>query len=207
MTPPDDIVVIGAGGHAKVVVATALAAGYRVSAAYDDRDELWGNDLLGVPIQGPVTNDALDGTFAILAVGDNQARKAVASKLRARWVTVVHPNATVHASATLGDGTVVFAGCVVQPGATIGAHGILNTGASVDHDCSLGDFVHVAPGARLCGAVTAGEGALIGVGASVAPTVELGAWCVVGAGAACVSTVPENATVGGVPARPLGVRG
>jgi sugar O-acyltransferase (sialic acid O-acetyltransferase NeuD family) len=207
MKLPADIVIVGAGGHAKVVIATVEAAGGRVVGAYDDRRELWGKELLGVPILGPVDSEELEGVPAIIAIGNNQARREVANKLNARWVTVVHPSAVVHTSAALGAGTVVFAGSIVQPGTTIGAHGIVNTGASVDHDCVIGSFAHIAPGARLCGGVVAGEGTMIGVGASVAPTVEIGAWAVVGAGAACVTNVPDLATVGGVPARPLGVSG
>lgn len=207
MKLPADIVIVGAGGHAKVVIATVEAAGGRVVGAYDDRRELWGKELLGVPVLGPVDHQKLEGAPAIVAIGGNRARKEVVSKLSAQWLTVVHPNAVVHASADLGAGTVVFAGSIVQPDTKIGAHGIVNTGASVDHDCAIGSFAHVAPGARLCGGVVVGEGALIGVGASVAPTVEIGAWAVVGAGAACVTKVTDNATVGGVPARPLGVSG
>jgi len=198
---PNSIVVIGAGGHAKVVIATVRAAGGDVVAAYDDDQSRWGQQILGVPIKGPISGEGIGSAPAIIAIGDNRARQSLAQRLQARWVSVCHPNTTVHPSVSLGPGTVVFAGAVIQPDVTIGAHSILNTAASVDHDCIVGDFVHIGPGVSLCGGVTVDEGVLLGVGAKIAPNVEVGPWSTAGAGAVCVVDVPGSTTVVGVPAR------
>lgn len=198
---PNDVIIVGTGGHAKVVIATVRAAGGDVVAAYDDDQARWGQQIQGVPIQGPISNEKIGKAPAIIAIGNNRARKAIATQLQAQWLSVCHPNAIVHPSASLGPGTVVFAGVVVQPDAIIGAHAILNTAASVDHDCIVGDFVHVGPGVNLCGGVTVDEGVLLGVGAKVAPNVEIGAWSTAGAGAVCVIDVARETTVVGVPAR------
>lgn len=200
---PDKIVVVGAGGHAKVVIATVRAAGGDVVAAYDDDSGRWGQQLLGVPIHGPISGEAIGNGPAIIAIGNNRTRQSIAKSVNAQWVSVCHPSATVHSSVVLGPGTVVFAGSVVQPDATIGAHSILNTAATVDHDCIVGDLVHIGPGVCLCGGVTVDEGVLLGVGAKVAPNVEVGPWSTVGAGAVCVVDVPGSSTVVGVPARSL----
>ena len=204
---PSDVVVNGAGGHAKVVIATIRAAGGDVAQVLDDDAERWGQRILGVVIDGPVSEGAVANRAAVIAVGSNRARQALAGRLRASWITVCHPSAIVHPSASLGPGTVVFAGVVVQPDSRIGAHAILNTASSVDHDCTLGNFVHLGPGTRLCGGVRIREGALLGVGAKVAPNVGVGAWSTVGAGAVCVSDVPSDTTVVGVPARASEARG
>lgn len=204
------VAVIGGGGHAKVVISTLRAAGVAVGAVFDDDSSRHGSELLGVPVRGPAAAAAgLDMRRAVLAIGDNRARRRLAEALGSEleWLTVVHPRAWVDAGARLGAGTVVFAGAVVQPGAEIGAHAIVNTAASVDHDCRIGDFAHLGPGCRLCGGVTVGEGTLIGVGCSVVPGVTIGAWAAVGAGAAVVRDLPAEATAAGVPARPLGPRG
>jgi len=192
---------VGAGGHAKVVIATVRAAGGDVVAAYDDDQTRWGQLILGVPIKGPISGEEIGAGPAIIAIGNNRARQSIAERLHAQWVSVCHPNATVHSSVSLGPGTVVFAGVVIQPDASIGAHSILNTAASVDHDCIIGDFVHIGPAACLCGGVTVDEGALLGVGAKAAPNVEIGPWSTAGAGAVCVVDVPGSTTVVGVPAR------
>lgn len=200
---PDNIVLVGAGGHAKVVIATVHAAGGKVVAAYDDAQARWGREILGVPIDGPIHSEQIGSAPAIIAIGNNRARQAIVRRLQAQWISVRHPDTTVHPSVSLGKGTVVFAGAVIQPDTTIGAHSIVNTAASIDHDCIIGDFVHVGPGVHLCGGVTADEGVLLGVGAKVAPNVEIGPWSTAGAGAVCVLDVPGNTTVVGVPARPI----
>ncbi len=204
---PDNIVVVGAGGHAKVVIATVRAAGGEVVAAYDDDQTRWGQQILGVPIKGPASNEEIGGAPAVIAVGNNRARRSIAGRVQTQWVSVCHPDTTIHSSVSMGAGTVVFAGSVIQPDATIGAHSILNTAASVDHDCIVGDFVHIGPGACLCGGVVVDEGALLGVGAKVAPNVEIGPWATAGAGAVCVVDVARNTTVVGVPARSIEAKG
>ncbi|MDH3200663.1 MAG: acetyltransferase [Myxococcales bacterium] len=198
---PDNIVIVGAGGHAKVVIATVRAAGGEVVAAYDDDRARWGQQILGVPVKGPISAKDIGGAPAIVAVGNNRTRQSIAERLQAQWVSACHPNTTVHPSVSIGPGTVIFAGSVIQPDATIGAHSILNTAVSVDHDCIVGDFVHIGPGARLCGGVTVDEGVLLGVGAKIAPNVEIGPWATAGAGAVCVVDIARETTVVGVPAR------
>jgi sugar O-acyltransferase (sialic acid O-acetyltransferase NeuD family) len=203
------VLVVGGGGHAKVVVATLQAAGFEVAAVLDDEPRRHGLTLLGVPIAGPIA--ALAGRperRAVLAVGDNRTRRRLAGELAVAvegltWVSVAHPAAVVHESVRLGPGSVVFAGAVIQPDCEIGAHAVVNTGASVDHDSTLGDFTHVAPGARLAGGVSLGEGAFLGLGAVVLPGVAVGAWATVGAGAAVTADVAAETTVAGVPARPI----
>ena len=193
--------VVGAGGHAKVVVATLQAAGFEVEAAWDDDPARVGGHLLGVAIRGPVASVPV-GASVVIAVGSNEARKAIAGQLTGHsFVSVVHPAAVVHPSAILRQGTVVFAGAVVQPDAHIGEHVIVNTGASVDHDCILESFVHVAPGVRLAGNVSLREGSFLGIGASVVPGIEIGAWAIVGAGAVVLKPLASKVTAVGCPAR------
>lgn len=205
MTPR--LVLLGAGGHARVVASLAAALGVEVVAVFDDDPGRQGATLAGITIEGPLPV-ALDaglpaGCRAVVAVGANAARAAIVRRAALPWSTLVHPRAWVDPAASLGAGTVVFAGAVVQPGASLGAHVILNTAATVDHDCVLGDFVHLAPGVHLAGEVRVGEGALVGIGASVLPGRVVGAWARVGAGAVVVEDVPAGATVVGVPARGL----
>lgn len=199
------LAILGAGGHSKVVIATAEAAGYEIAAVLDDQDDLWGTTLLGHTVKGPL--DALgDVDGAIVAVGSNLSREDVTSRIDAPWIKLAHPSADVHPSACLGGGTVVFARTVVQPDTQIGDHSIVNTGATIDHDCCLSDFVHVAPGVHLAGEVRIGRGSLVGIGASVIPGISIGEWSQIGAGSVVVDHVPDQVTWGGVPARPLALK-
>jgi sugar O-acyltransferase (sialic acid O-acetyltransferase NeuD family) len=203
MTQSYDILVVGAGGHSKVVIATLREAGHRVAGVFDDNPALWGQSVLGGPVLGPLSKlpDRAPAT-AVLAVGDNDIRRNLARRLPGlKWITVVHPRAYVHASVKLGAGTVVCAGAVIQPDTLIGEHCIINTSASVDHDGLIGDFVHIAPGAHLAGGVAVGHGTLVGIGACVTPGVTIGADSIVGAGAVVIRSLPDGMTAVGVPAR------
>ncbi len=202
---PRKVFVVGAGGHAKVVVSLLAAAGVAMAGVFDDDERRHGTAFCGLPVLGPIAampDD--DRTEAVAAIGDNRARRTVVQRFSSvRWLSAVHPFSWVHDSVRLGEGALVFAGAVVQPDAVIGAHSIVNTSASVDHDSVLGRFVHVAPGARLAGAVTVGEGALVGIGSAVIPGKAVGAWSIVGAGAAVTAGVPPSSRFAGVPARRL----
>jgi sugar O-acyltransferase (sialic acid O-acetyltransferase NeuD family) len=201
----ESCIVIGAGGHAKVVISTLEAAGHNVTAVYDDDRAKWGMSILGVPVRGGLAE--LGSGFrgkAIIAIGDNAVRASLAQQFPlADWVTAIHPAACVHASARLGCGTVVFAGAVIQPCASIGDHAIINTAATVDHDCVIDDFTHLAPGTHLAGGVKIGEGAFLGIGAIVIPGRSVGAWATVGAGSVVISNISACVTAVGVPAAPI----
>jgi sugar O-acyltransferase (sialic acid O-acetyltransferase NeuD family) len=199
----EPVVVIGAGGHAKVVVSTLLAAGIRVPCVLDDDREKWGSEIFGVPVRGPVSDGVESGRVGVLGIGRNEERKRLAEALSLDWVTVIHPHAWVHPSVSVGAGTVVFAGAIIQPDTVIGRHAIVNTGALIDHDCEIGDYVHVAPGVRLAGDVKLDEGVFLGIGSCAIPGVRVGGWTTVGAGAVVVSDLPSEAIAVGVPARAL----
>jgi sugar O-acyltransferase (sialic acid O-acetyltransferase NeuD family) len=198
-----EVCIIGAGGHAKVVIATLVAARYEPMAIFDDDERKWGGKVLGVKVVGGThLLESGERRLAVMGIGDNRARRALVARLpQLSWCTVVHPFACVHPGVALGPGSVVFAGAVVQPDVRIGAHCVINTGASVDHDCRLDDFVHIAPGAALAGTVTAGEGVLVGIGASIVPGRTIGAWATVGAGATVVNDIAAGCTAVGTPAR------
>lgn len=194
------IVLVGAGGHGKVVLATLRACSLEVDYAVDDDPQKQGSEWLGLSVVAP--EGRLDGRSAILGIGNNEQRARFSRRFeRTTWVSIVHPRAFVDPSASIGPGTVVFAGAVVQAGARIGRHVIVNTGATVDHDCVIGDHVHVCPGVHLAGGVSVGEGALLGIGAVAKPAVRIGAWATVGAGAAVVRDVDARSKAVGVPAR------
>lgn len=197
------LVVLGSGGHAAVVVATAIAAGFDVVDVFDDRPERHGAVVLGVPVSGPL--EAAVGVAdarAVVAIGDNRTRHSVVDRLDHAYASIIHPDAIVADETEVGDGTVVFAGSVIQPRTSLGTHVIVNTGATIDHDSTVGSFSHVAPGVTICGGVLLGRSVLVGAGATIVPGITVGDGAVIGAGAAVASDVAPGAVVTGVPARP-----
>jgi sugar O-acyltransferase (sialic acid O-acetyltransferase NeuD family) len=203
LSTTDALGVIGARGHAKVLIAAARAAGFDVGAAFDDDPALAGGAVLGVPVRGVVSAAAGWPGPLVVAIGDNAIRKRLVLALGARrWASVVHPRAWVHESVRIGAGSVVFAGAIVQPDAVLGDHAIVNTAASVDHDCRIGDFGHVGPGAHLSGSTILEDGAFLGTGSATRQGVRIGAWTTVGVGGVVVRDLPPGVVAVGVPARP-----
>lgn len=199
------VIVIGAGGHAKVTIATLRAAGFEIAAAYDDDPLRWESRVLGIPVLGPLARlEGLSGRRGVIGIGNGHVRRELAARFDLEWVTVVHPRAHVAPEAEIGPGTVVFAGAVIQPGTRIGAHAAINTAASVDHDCDIGDFVHVAPGTHVAGNVRVEEGAFLGIGSRVIPGVRIGAWATLGAGGTAIRDLPPYVVAVGTPARIIG---
>lgn len=206
------LLILGAGGHAKVVAETALASGVASSVAFLD-DRCTGPDaclsVLGWPVFGPLafaleadTSDHFDA--AVVAIGHAATRLYWIQQLQVagyRMPVLFHPTAWVSPSAEFGPASVVFAQVSVQAQSSIGTGAILNNGCSVDHDAQLADGVHICPGARLAGEVKVGARSWIGLGASVIQQVCIGSDVTVGAGAAVVRDVPNKVTVVGVPAR------
>lgn len=204
------LLVVGAGGHGRVVADAALESGGWPRVAFlDDRHPALSNTMLG-PVLGTTATMADWRSHypdLVVAVGDASIRLGflgLAEELGYRLPAVVHPRAWVSSHATLGPGSVVMAQAAVQSGAVLGRGCIVNTGAGVDHDCTLGDGVHVAPGAALGGDVVVGERTWVGIGAAVREGVTIGKGVLVAAGSVVVRDVANAARVMGVPARAQG---
>lgn len=186
------LVLLGAGGHAKVLQALAAAAGLRVVSVCDPGLAALGeSEWRGIPVLGGDEQlCTLDPRSVGLINGLGQfsrgePRRRIYRLMRDagyRFPPLVHPTAWVASDVDLGDGVQIMAGAVVQPACQIGENTIINTRASVDHDCTVGRNVHVAPGATLCGGVQVAADVLIGAGAVLLPNVRVGAAATVGAG-------------------------
>jgi acetyltransferase EpsM len=203
----NQLVIIGAGGHAKVVLDVALAVNLTVLGFLDDHATVAPDPRYRLLGALKVLEDLMSwhpGCQVFIAIGDNRIRRQLGHDLlNGRRVTpaLVHPFGCVSPSAQFGSGTVLMPGVVVNAGTRVGRHAILNTCSSVDHDCSIGDYAHISPGAHLAGTVTVGEGCHIGTGASVLPGVKVGDWAVIGAGAVVTTDIPPRSVAVGVPAR------
>lgn len=200
----NDRFVVGAGGHGRVVLEVWRAAEPDSSFAFiDDDPALQGREVAGVKVAGPVSMLAAAQGQAILALGNNPIRQALAQRLgdNVEFGRAIHPSATVFPSASVAAGCMIFAGAVVNTGASLERHVIVNSAAIVEHDCLLEECVTVSPGACMGGRVHLERGVFISVGTTIAPRVRIGAGTVVGAGSVVVSDLPSGVLAYGVPAR------
>ena len=206
----DPIVVVGGGGHAKVVISILRKLKrYRILGYTDPKDY---GAVVAVPYLG------LDSELAALAVGPKKLNVALALgqvglgehrfKLWTRldpstlsFPLIVSPCAIVNEGVSGGEGAVVMDGAVINTGASIGRGAIINTNSTVEHDVMLEDWVHVAPGATISGGVTVGRFSMIGAGATVIEGIKITAGCMIGAGATIVHDLTEAGVYVGSPAR------
>lgn len=201
------LVIVGGGGHAKVIFDIFAQVGeYEIvgftSLAVEPAQ------CLGYPRLG--ADDHLPHLLssgirhAFVALGDNRRREAQTKYLKQhgfRLANAISPDARVSLHSRLGEGVAIMPGAIVGPEATVAEGAIVNTNASVDHDCVVGPYAHVAPGCALAGGVRLGEGVLFGIGSVAIPNVSVGAWSVVGAGSVVVRDIPDGVVAMGSPAR------
>jgi len=206
-----EIVVIGGGGHAKVLIGVLRKAGYDTEGYTDTKDR---GIILGVPYLG--RDSILDeiaqkrqSPNAIIGIG-----KIDTSELRLRlqdrfgtlgfgFPVICSPDALVNEEVSLGAGTVILDRVVINSGTEIGRASIINTGSIVEHDCKLGENVHVAPGVTISGGVTIGDNCMIGVGANIIQSIRICQGCLIGAGSTIIEDITTPGTYVGNPPKKI----
>ncbi len=205
-------VIVGCGGHGRVVLDILTAAGqHDVVGFLDSNPDSHGRRIDGVPVLGDINQierlrHEHNIEAAIIAIGENGIRRAFADACERsglQLVNAIHPSANIAHQTTLGRNVVIAAGALVCAHCQIGDSVILNTGSIVDHESMIGTAVHICPGARLAGRVTAEAGAFVGIGATVVQSIRIGYESVIGAGAVVINDVNPLTTVVGVPARAI----
>lgn len=195
------LIIIGAGGHGKVIADAALKNGYTNICCVDDNAT---GDVMGFPIIGTTADvECLnDGnTDFVIGIGNNALRKMIVETYNVNWVSIIHPSAQIGFDAEIGKGTVVMANAVVNVCAKIGEHCIINTGAIVEHDNVIENYAHISPNVALGGTVRIGSLTHVGIGATVKNNTEICSDCTIGAGAVVIKSIKEPGTYVGVPIR------
>lgn len=201
----DRICLFGDGGHASVLKDIAKLNNISIEAIFDDRYEIAveKESVLYGSIKYGIEYMKSDHKNVIISIGSINIRKLLVEKLQSaevNFINLVHPNAIISDTVTMGVGNVFMAGTIVNANSIIGNHCIVNTAATIDHDCQLEDFSQLSPGVHLCGGVSIGEAVNIGAGAVIIPQIKVAHNVVIGAGAVVIKDIDGGTTFVGVPA-------
>lgn len=206
---PKNIIILGSGGHARVLLEILKNQGYPILGMTDICADKWGSKIVDIPILGDDSSIfEYDPQSVILVNGLGSTQQAsIRSNVfnsffqnNYAFLSLAHITAYKSMSAVLGYGTQLLAGSIVANQARLGNNVLVNTRAIVEHDCIIGDHCHLATGSIVCGQTVVGEGVHIGAGATVIQSLLVGKHSTIAAGAVVVKDVPPNVLVAGIPA-------
>lgn len=206
-----EIVIIGAGGHAKVIIDIILQRKKILSDnliikgilddSFNDNEK---KDLFGIPVIGKINkiSELPTNIYYIIAIGNNSIRKKISQKYKEiKYMPLIHPKAIIGENVKIEMGTIVMAGSIVNSYTKIGKHCIVNTGSIIEHDNIIEDYVHISPGAIICGGISIGEETWIGARATIIQGLRIGNKVTIGAGAVIVKDVENFSIMVGIPAK------
>ena len=196
------LLIIGAGGHGKVIADIAKLNGYKEIAFLDDDTTKKKNGKYDVINTTAAIDEYINDYDFFVGIGDNQIRKKLTIKLKQKNIVqpvLIHPSAVIDSTVSIGNGTVVMANVVINADSKIGDGCIINTSSSIDHDCLINNYTHISPGVHVAGTVSVGECTWIGIGTSIKNNLYITSNCIIGAGAAVVKNIKEQGTYVGVP--------
>lgn len=202
----NEIVLIGAGGHAASCIDVIEAEGrFRivglVGTDADLHQRVCGHEVIATDTE--LRGLATQIRYALITVGHiKTAQRRIrlyeaALEAGFELPVVVSPHARVSPRAQVGAGTVVMFGALVNANARVGANCIINSRALVEHDATVGAHCHISTGAILNGEVRVGAATFVGSGTLTKQGVCIGADCVVGVGSVLRHDLPDGAAYWG----------
>lgn len=205
------LVLIGGGGHCKVVISILKKLKTFDIVGIVDKEDRKGESVLGIEINHTdqdlalLKSEGIESAFvAIGSVGKNEKRKRIFETLKKIGYTIsciISPDAIVNEDVIIGEGTIIMPGVVINAGVKIGKNSIINTGAVIDHDCVIGDHVHIAPNATLSGGVKVGDHSHIGTNATIIQNINICENSIIGAGGVVIRNIEISGTYVGNPAK------
>lgn len=207
------IVIVGAGGHAKVVAECLDDSLYEVVGFLDKDREKTGLKIGDYTIIGSDADgekykrEGVEGCIiAIGHIGDSRIRNKLYEtykKIGFLMVNAIHKRSYISKSAHLENGIVVMPNAIINAGVHIGENSIINSGAIIEHDAIIGTGVHAAPGSIVAGGVCVSDNVLLGAGAIILQGRKIGENAVIGAGAVVTKDVLANQIIVGNPGKPV----
>ena len=207
------IIILGGGGHAKVLIALIKIKGdFEIVGILDIKLEK-GTKVLDIPVLGEdnILVDIFNDGVKMVCIGvggvkDNNIRSRLFDTTKNMGLEIpslIHPNSFISRESAVTEGAQVMAGAIIQTDTFIDENSIINTGAIIEHDCTVGKHTHICPGVVIGGEVAIGDNSFIGAGATIIQGVKIGKDAFVAAGSIVINNVLDNSKVMGVPAREI----
>jgi sugar O-acyltransferase (sialic acid O-acetyltransferase NeuD family) len=209
MNDAKKLIVVGAGGHARILMDTAEDAGYTIYGIIDIHYDGQEERILNYPVLGDFSllNGFDPEKFILaLAIGDNSKRATYFNKSHThdfQIATIIHPTAIVSKNAELDTGVFIGSGAIINAKAKIGKNTIVNTGAIIEHEVDIGNHAHIGPGSRIAGRVRIGDQTFVGIGTSIIDKICVGDNVIIGAGSVILNDIEPDSTVVGVPGKKI----
>jgi len=204
-----DLVVVGAGSHARVVIDTAELLNYNIIGIIDINYKGQDEEIIGYKVVGnfsELSHYNTKTTNVFIAIGDSGKRAYYFEKVRKMGFLVpniIHPTSILSKHIKVGEGVFINAGTIINAKAEIGCNTIINTGVILDHEVYIGKHSHIAPGCKIAGRVKIGNYTFIGIGTAIIDKITIGNNVKVGAGSVVIRDVKSNSTMVGIPAREI----
>lgn len=203
---PKDVIIIGAGGHARVIADIITKSNDNVIGFLDDNLSLQEKKIyLDKKVIGTTKDiNKYKNNYFVIGIGNNNIRENIANDHDLKWYTAIHPSAIIANEVSIEVGSVIMAGSIINTGTKIGKHCIINTRSSLDHDNIIENYVHISPGATLAGTVHIKEKTWICAGATIINNITIAKNNIIGAGSVVIKDInKEDSIYVGVPARKI----
>ena len=205
---PKQVVIIGAGGHAKVIADIIVKSGDKLLGFLDDNIKKGKKIINEYQILGKIDESinlqkGTQNLYFIIAIGDNYTRKSICERYHLNYYTAIHPSSNIGMNVKIEEGTAIMANACINANTRIGKNCIINTGAVIEHDNIIEDYVHISPNATLCGTVKVSSYTHIGAGVVVKNNIKITDNCIIGAGAVVVKDIEEKGTYVGIPTKKI----
>lgn len=210
------IIIIGAGGQGREASQLIKDINrhhhtWELLGYIDDNQDIVGQQINGVKVLGTLNHLKEyrgEQIFVVCAIGSSVVRKKITDRMEKecgplKYAVLIHPTSVVSDYSDISEGTMICANTVVSTNVKLGSHVIINYGSTIGHDTSAADYSTVLPGSHISGNVQIGEASELGTGSSVIPNVTIGSYSIIGAGAVVISSLPDQCTAVGVPAKAI----
>ncbi len=199
--------IIGAGGHSKSIISSALLQGLSIEGILDISPKV--DKILGCDVYDEINHKWSEDNYYFIALQDLDTKKRIISKIEKyiespKFFNIIHPNSIISNSAELGLGVCILANSYIGPDTVIGNHACINTGCTVEHDCKIGDLSFMAPSVTIAGSTKIGVDCFLGLNATIVDSIYIADNTIIGASSLVLSNINKSGQrFAGIPAKPI----